>query len=230
MKRITISVAIFVSTAACLSALLCCLIIPTDALAEDGPKVLVIPREGDSRDIELMLKKEVGVMTQILRDEGFVVKVATASGSTIVAPTSKLKPDMRLAEVKKEDYVGFIMPCMAVGAFPGPPVAPEAVAIVKHAVAEGKPLAAQFGSVVILAQAGVLKGKKYAFLDDPLKPTAWRTVTDPRFVDAIYSGRGVVQDGNIITSGICPYLEARMNYPDGTTKLTQAFIDELKKK
>ncbi|MDB4442648.1 hypothetical protein N9219_04435, partial [bacterium] len=84
------------------------------ALAEDGPKVLVIPREGDSRDIELMLKKEVGVMIQILRDEGFVVKVATASGATIVAPTSKLKPDMRLAEVKKEDYVGFIMPCMAV--------------------------------------------------------------------------------------------------------------------
>ena len=100
----------------------------------------------------------------------------------------------------------------------------------KYCSRKGKPLAAQFGSVVILAQAGVLKGKKYAFLADPLKPTAWRTVTDPRFVDAIYSGRGVVQDGNIITSGICPYLEARMNYPDGTTNLTQAFIDELKKK
>ena len=62
--------------------------------------------------------------------------------------------------MKVADYAGFIMPCMAVGLFPGPPVAPEAVAIVKQAVAEGKPVAAQFGSVIILAQAGVLKGKK----------------------------------------------------------------------
>lgn len=230
MKKITIFVALLISIAVCLSAFLWCLIIPPDALAEDGSKVLIIPREGDSFDIELMLKKEVGVMTQMLRDAGFVVNVATASGETIVAPTSKLKPDMKLAEVKKEDYIGFIMPCMAVGGIPGPPVAPEAVAIVKHAVAEGKPVAAQFGSVIILAQAGVLKGKKYAFLDDPLKPTSFRTVTDPRFEDAIYSGWDVVQDGSIITSGVCPYLEKMTGLPDGTTKLTQAFIDELKKK
>jgi putative intracellular protease/amidase len=119
---------------------------------------------------------------------------------------------------------------MAVGGIPGPPVAPEAVAIVKYAVAEGKPVAAQFGSVIILAQAEVMKGKKYAFFSDPLKPAPWRKITDPRFVDAIYSGRGVVQDGKIITSGTCPMLERMSGFPDGTVKLTQAFIDELKKK
>jgi putative intracellular protease/amidase len=122
------------------------------------------------------------------------------------------------------------MPCMAVGGIPGPPVAPEAVAIAKYAAAEGKPLAAQYGSVIILAQAGVLKGKKYAFFSDPLKPAPWRKITDPRFKDAIYSGRGVVQDGNIITSGTCPLLERMSGLPDGTANLTQAFMAELKNK
>jgi putative intracellular protease/amidase len=230
MKRITISMAIVIGMAVCFSVLLNGLIIPTDALAEERPKVLLIPREGYSADIELMLNEEVRLMSRMLRRAGFVVKVATASGVTIVAPTRDLKPDMRLADVKMEEYVGFMMPCMAVGGIPGPPVAPEAISIVKHALEKGKPVAAQYGSVIILAQAGVLKGKKYAFFSDPLKPTPWRKITDPRFVDATYSGRDVVQDGNIITSGTCPFLEKLTGLPDTTVKLTQAFIDELKKK
>ena len=91
-------------------------------------------------------------------------------------------------------------------------------------------MAAQFGSVIILAQAGILKGKKYAFASDPLKTTPRRKITDPRFVGAIYSGRGVVQDGNIITSGACPLLERAFGLPDGTTELTQTFIAQIKKK
>jgi putative intracellular protease/amidase len=226
MRRIITST---IGMALCISAILYCFITPTDAFAEGSPKVLLIPREGYSADIELMLNEEVRLMTRMLRRAGFVIEVATASGMTIVAPTRDLKPDMRLAEVKMEDYAGFMMPCMAVGGIPGPPVAPEAVSIVKHAMENGKPIAAQFGSVIILAQAGVLKGKKYAFFSDPLKPTPWRKITDPRFVDAIYSGREVVQDGNIITSGTCPFLKKLTGLPDGTAKLTQAFIDELKK-
>ena len=229
MKRITIPVSIFVGVVMCFSVLLYFSITPTSALAESRPKVLLIPREGYSSDIELMLNKEVGVMMRMLMFGGYKVEVATASGSIIVSPTMDLKPDMILADVKKEDYVGYIMPCMAVGGIPGPPVAPEAVAIVKYAVAEGKPVAAQFGSVIILAQAEVLKGKKYSFFSDPLKPAPWRKITDPRFVDAIYSDRGVVQDGKIITSGTCPFLERLTGLPEGTAELTQAFIDELKK-
>jgi putative intracellular protease/amidase len=133
-------------------------------------------------------------------------------------------------EVKVEDYEGFIMPCMAVGIRPGPPVAPEAIAIVKQAIAEGKPVAAQLGSVAILAQAGVLKGKKYAFISDPLKPNRMQSPIDRRFDGAIHSGSGIVQDGNIITSGICPGIGRVFGLPDGTPKLTQTFIAELKKK
>ncbi len=224
MKRIITFVAISVCIVVCIP------LIPTQSFAQTGSKVLLIPREGDSVDIQLMLEKEVGVMRRMISMAGFKVEVATASGMTIFSPGIDLKPDMRLDEVKVADYEGFIMPCMAVGAIPGPPVAPEAVAIVKQALAEGKPVAAQFGSVSILAQAGILKGKKYAFASDPLKATPRRKITDPRFVGAIYSGRGVVQDGNIITSGVCPFLEKRYGLPDGTTELTQTFIAQIKKK
>lgn len=230
MKRIITSTAIIIDMVVCISAILYFFNTPTDAFAEGRPKVLLIPREGYSADIQLMLDKEVGVMRRMLMFAGFKVEVATASGRPIVSPTMDLKPDMILANVKKEDYVGFIMPCMAVGGIPGPPVAPEAVELVKYAVAEGKPVAAQFGSTIILAQAGVLKGKKYAFFSDPLKPTPYRKITDPRFTDAIYSGRGVVQDGKIFTSSTCPMIEKVTGFPDGTAELTQMFIDELKKK
>ena len=229
MKEINISVSILVSFAVSLSALLFCTMMPADVLAEDGSKVLMIPREGYSADIELMLDKEVRVMTLMLMRAGFRVDVATASGVHIISPGQDLIPDLKLVDVKVDDYAGFIMPCMAVGGIPGPPVAPEAVAIVKAAVAQDKPVAAQFGSIVIMAEAGVLKGKKYSFSMDPLKPNPfWKK--DIRFVGAIYSGRDVVQDGNIITSGICPFIEKRWGRKDGTAVLTQALIDELKKK
>jgi len=53
---------------------------------------------------------------------------------------------------------------------------------------------------------------------------------DPRFVGAIYSGRNVVQDGNIITSGVCPWIKKLRGWPDGTAELTQKLIAELKKR
>jgi len=213
MKRFTIIVAILASMALWVAHI----------QAEPGPKVLLIPREGSSGDIELMLTKEVGVMTSMLKKAGFEVVVATVSGQPIVAPTTTLEPDLKLADVKVADYVGFIMPCMAVGLWPGPPVAPEAVAIVKQAVAEEKPVAAQLGSVIILAEAGVLKGKQYAFYTDPLS-------RDARFEGAIYSDDAIVKDGNIITSCCCPYMATMWGYPDGTANLTQTLIAELVRK
>lgn len=174
---------------------------PTEAFGQSGRKVLMVPREGYSADLDLMIKMEVGVMTILLKNAGFEVDIATTSGQPILGPTQKIEKVLRLSEINLNDYVGIIMPCMAVGMFPGPPVSPEAVAVVKKVLADGKPVAAAANSSIILAEAGVLKGKKYAFLVDPLKTTETRKSTDPRFVDAIYGGPGVVQDGKIITSG-----------------------------
>jgi putative intracellular protease/amidase len=189
-----------------------------------GSKVLMIPREGYSADLDLMIKMEVGVMNLLLKNAGFEVDIATPSGMPILGPTRKIEKVLRLSEVKLDNYVGVIIPCMAVGSFPGPAVSPEVVAIVKKALSDGKPVAANGNSPIILAEAGVLKGKKYSFLKDPLKTTTQMPRTDLRFEGAIYGGPGVVQDGKIITSGVCPTIESSQGLEGGTVKITKAFI------
>ena len=196
----------------------------SQVFGQGGSKVLMIPREGFSSDIDLMIKMEVGVMNILLKRAGFQVDVATTSGRPILGNAEKIEKVKRLVDIKLDDYKGVIMPCMAVGGFPGPPISPEAVAIVKKALADGKPVAASTFSVIILADAGLLKGKKYAFPRDPLKTDANFTLTDLRFEGANYAGRGVVQDGKIITSGICANLEKVNAYQSGTIELTEKLI------
>ena len=150
-----------------------------------------------------------------------LLDVATFSGHPIAGPTAKIEKVMKLSEIKLDDYVGLIMPCMSIG---NVPVAPEAVAVVKKVLADGKPVAAPMTSVGMLAEAGLLKGKKYSLIYDPLKTTATRKSPDPRFVDAIYSGSGVVQDGKIITAGGCPLAERALGLQNRTFELTQTFI------
>ncbi len=201
----------------------------TLAIGQSNPQVLMIPREGKSLDLDLILSKEVGVMTSILEKAGFKVVVATVKGEPIKGSAITLTPNLKLKDVKVADYAGFILPCMGHGFFPGPPVAPEAMAIVKQALKDGKPVAAQLGSVYVLAQAGVLVGKRYAFIADPLNPPAGNA-KDDRFNGALYAGDAVVQDGNIITSGYCPLSAKSFSGVDRTTELTQTFVATLVKK
>ncbi len=197
------------------------LLMPLCAQAsEQESKVLLFIRKGFCYDTELMLNKEVYVMTGMLEEAGFEIIVATASGEIIEARTTKLIPDLELANVKVNDYVGIIMPCMAKGdVFSGWHASPEEILLVKEAVAQGKPVAAQRGAIVILAEAGALVGKKYVY-DRDLQ-------FFDSFVGAIYSGDGVVRDGNIATSTNCPYM-ARYGYDDGTSELTKIFIETIK--
>jgi len=220
MKRLFFMVAILLSL----------VMANTTAEAQSISKVLLIPREGESANLDFMLKREVGVMTDLLQKAGFKVVVANVSGQPLEGIINKLKPDLKLSEVKVDDYAGVIMPCMAVGLFPGPPASPVAVSIVKQAVEKGKPVAAALGSVYILAEAGALKGKRYAFADDPFIELPRIRKKDLRFEGAIYSGMGVVRDGRIITSGVCPTTEGWLGRPDFTPELTAAFIAELGRK
>jgi len=199
------------------------------AEAQSTSKVLMIPREGKSANLDLMLSKQVFVMIELLQKAGFKVVVASVSGQPLEGVVHKLNFDLKLSEVNIDDYVGVALPCMATGIFPGPPISPALVSLVKKAVAKGKPIAAPLGAVYILAEAGALKGKRYAFLDDAFNPPP-PNQKDPRFEGAIYGGSGLVQDGNIITSGRCPNIEARMGIPDNTPELTRAFIKMLGQK
>ncbi len=185
------------------------------AFAQSNSKVLMFLREGEFGDLDLMLKMEVGTMTMLLTKAGFKLDAATYSGQPIAGKYEKTEKVMKLSEIKLDDYQAIIIPCLNTRKGG---VVPEAVELVKKAVADGKPVAAPLSSVTILAEAGLLRGRKYAFI---------QKTSDPRFADAIYSGSGVVQDGKIITSGGCPASERYLGVQNRTFELTQTFIKAI---
>ena len=157
----------------------------------------------------------------MLKKSGFEVTVITLSGEAIITDTVRIITDLKLSQVNIADYSGFIFPCMA------PPwdkiyePNTEVVEFIRKVSQTGKPMAAQTLSVTDFAKAGVLKGRKYAFTIDP-NPEEY-----PEFTGCIYSGEGVIQDGNIITSGTCPWKTREYGKPDGTTKLTRLLIESM---
>ena len=188
--------------------------------ANDAPKVLLFMRSG-SGDLEYVLKKEVIVMKDTLERSGFKVVIATLDGSDFSAGSTTVKADIKLAEAKVVDYAGFIFPCMMVASYPEPEVSQEAINLVKEAIAAGKPVAAQTGSLWTLARAGLLKGRKYAYAF---------AEKSPRFEGAIFAGTGVVRDGLILTSGLCPHMARTLKAKDGTEQLALALALAMKEK
>lgn len=184
---------------------------------ESSNKVLLILRGRGKADIQYLVTNEAVVMKNMLEEAGFDVVPASALGQTFVRSDIIIEPNLKLADVKVADYVGFILPCMSIGTWYAASIPPEVAAIVKQVVAEGKPIAAQRGGVVTLALAGVLAGRQYSYERNVSR--------DPRFAEAIHSGKGVVQDGNIITSAYCPHRGSL----DQTVELTKALIAELQK-
>jgi len=190
------------------------------AYAGDTPKVLLFMRSG-SGDLEYMLKNEVLIMKGALERSGFKVVVATLDGSDFSAGSTTVKTDIKLAEAKAADYAGIILPCMMVASYPEPEVSQEVINLVKAAVAAGKPVAAQTGSLWTLAKAGLLKGKKYAYAF---------AEKSPRFEGATFGGTGVVRDGLILTSGLCPHMARTLKTSDGTGPLALALAEAMKEK
>jgi putative intracellular protease/amidase len=184
--------------------------------SQESSKVLLIIRDG-SVELEFMLKEEVGVMKETLEAAGFKVDIATLTGEPISAGSVKLKPDLKLNDVSVMDYDGFILPCMATAGDDVSPIPDEIIMLVKGVT--GKPIAAQLGSVQILAKAGLLEGKKYA---------SAMKFDDPYFEGSVLTGTGVVRDGNIITSGVCPYWARQEEMKDGTQELANALVKAIK--
>lgn len=188
-------------------------------MPQQGGKVLLIIRDAkvaDAAILETMITKEAGVMKAMLQKAGYGVEIASPTGESWGTATFALKPDLKLSAVKVADYKGFVIPCLAIESNA---LHPDLATVIKSAVQQGKPIAAQTGGVTLLAKAGILAGKKYAITD----------TMGPEFKEGIYSGSGVVKDGKIITSGICPGMEsAYKGMQDGTPKLMEMLIAELK--
>jgi putative intracellular protease/amidase len=132
--------------------------------------------------------------------------------------SSALTPDLALADADMADYAGIILPCMAMEV--EEPDLPEAQRLIREAVESGKPVAAQLGSVVTLARAGVLEGKKFAYAEEFL-PTA------TALEGYEFGGQGVVDEGNIVTGGVCPYAAQTFDLEDTTPALTKALIAKI---
>ena len=184
----------------------------TDAGAQDR-QVLLIAREG-SVDLGQMVDKELAVMKDLMEKSGLTVVISTSTGQELSSTSRSIKPNHKLSEIDPSEYQGVIIACMA-GGRPGH-IPSEALEIVKFMFSKGLPVAAQDGAVCILADAGILKGKKYALHKEIFY-----------IRDGIYSGKGVVVDGNVITSGICPFITSAES-PDCTTMLTEKFIEMVK--
>ena len=188
--------------------------------SQESEKVLLFIRDG-SGDLDFTLKAEVGVMKQMLEQSGFKVVIATVSGQPLVTKSAHITPDLKLEDVEVKDYSGFILPCMHAGAS-SEKVNPQAIRMVKEVVLAEKPIAVQHAAIIILAKAGVLKGINYTFHAEV------DTIDYPEFKGSVYIGTGVVRDGNIITSGVCPYLEKLWGLEDGTEPLTKSLIMAIK--
>jgi putative intracellular protease/amidase len=170
--------------------LLCILVTAQACGVRSKGKVLLI-LHGGGMSVDYMITNEFRVMKKTLTDAGFTVVVATVDGQP-VGQTISVKPDLKLSDVHVTDYKGFIVPCMNAGVIPD-----ESVRIVKEALAQGKPIAAQNGAVRVLGMADGLKGRNFTISAEFAGGTSlW---------GGTYSGIDVMEDGNIITSGTCPF-------------------------
>jgi putative intracellular protease/amidase len=164
-----------------------------------------------------MLNREVGVIYRVLQDSGIEVDVATTSGDPISVGSVNFTPDLRVSDVTVSEYSAFILPCMAAGRF----VDPGAVRMITEAAAADKLIAAQFNSLYTVAEAGLLEGREYAYGAEV------DATQNPGFAGARYSGEGVVRDGHLITSGICPYMARQRGVPDQTEEFAEMVIDAI---
>jgi putative intracellular protease/amidase len=201
-----------------LVCMVCVLVVPilgcSQAKAKNNQVLMILSEKSDA--MEYMLNQEVGVMVELLGKADFKVVTASVSGTPISDGKMTLKPDLKLADVKIEDYAGVIVPCMARNLEEKIPA--EVTEVIKKAAEQDKVIAAQMGGVLLLDAAGVLKGKQFTMVD----------ILSTNIQDGIYIGEGIVQDGKIITSGVCPYMARELGKKDGTAELTQKFIDKLK--
>jgi putative intracellular protease/amidase len=199
-----------------LIALACLILAAPPALAQTKGKVLLIARE-HSGSLWLMLTKEVKPMMDLLLEAGYEVVPASDPGLPLSAGGATLDIRHKLSDVVVADYAGIVIPCMA-SAETENWLPDAALEIVKQAFAKGTPIAAQQSGVSILGYAGVLANRSWA--------AGFRNTS----FGGTYKGEGVVQDGNLITSGTCPYLFEKEGLgadKAGTRELTERLIQAM---
>lgn len=168
----------------------------------EGKKVAMVIAHQRFRDEEYLRPKE------ILEEEG--VSVTTVSSKKDIAIGmlgAKVKPDLTLNDLKVKDYDALL--------FVGGGGAEEywnnqkAHSLAIEAVQRGKVLGAICIAPVILANAGLLYGKKATVYESEVDKIKGK--------GAVYNGLPVERDGNIITA----------NGPDAADQFGKAIVEVL---
>jgi len=159
--------------------------VEAEGMIISGKKVLMIIASRNFRDEEYLEPRKV------LEDSGAKITVASSSlGISRGMLGSQVKPDILLDDVSVADYdaILFIGGIGASQFFNDP----KAHSIAREAKDSGKVLAAICIAPATLANAGVLRAKR---------ATSFFSVRSSlKRAGAVYTGKGVEVDGNIITS------------------------------
>jgi len=158
-------------------------------MPKTGKKAVMIIAFRDFRDAEYFVPKE------ILERAGIEVKTASNKiGIAVGADGGDTKVDFLVSQIEVADFDAII--------FVGGPGALDALdnedsyRVAKEAITQNKVLAAICISPVILAKAGVLKGKRATVWNDWAKTQAKILERE----GAIFENKSVVIDGKIITA------------------------------
>lgn len=169
--------------------------------------VLFIIAQKDFRDEELFDTEEV------IKNAGFKVEIASKTvGIKKGMLGGTANADIALGEVNISNYkaIIFIGGSGASAYFDNA----AALSIAKMASSQGKILGAICIAPVILANAGVLKGKRATVWDDPLHTYSSKL----KAKGAKYTGEEIEQDGKIITA----------DGPNASEKFGEAIVNALK--
>ncbi|MFQ6049507.1 MAG: DJ-1/PfpI family protein [Candidatus Paceibacterales bacterium] len=173
----------------------------------ENKKIAMVIAFSDFRDPEYFIPK------QILKSAG--AKVETASnktGTAIGVEGGEARVDLLVSDVNPADFDAIV--------FVGGPGClknldnENSYEITKETVAQDKVLASICISAVILAKAGVLKGKKATVWSSPLDKGAIKILEEN---DAIYEPESVVVDGKVVTA----------NGPAAAERFGQTIIEVL---
>jgi len=155
--------------------------------SEPGKNVLFIIAQKDFRDEELTQPRA------ILEEAGHKVRVASPTGETATGMLGlTVRPDLAVKEANLDDYDMVVV----VGGTGSPELAnyPEVLNLISSAYDAGKPIGAICLGPMVLAKAGVLRGKRATVSSSAESLTALAEG------GAVVTYDPVARDGNIITA------------------------------
>ncbi|OIO00347.1 hypothetical protein COY52_03200 [Candidatus Desantisbacteria bacterium CG_4_10_14_0_8_um_filter_48_22] len=171
-----------------------------------GKKILMVIAEKGFRDEELLVPQK-----EFVKNGLNVIVASTSAGEAVGKISARVKPDAELSRVNFSDYDAIVV----VGGPGSSEYLWDNKVLRKGLVemqAKGKVVTAICISTVVLARAGVLKGKKATVFPDP------EGISELKKAGAIYVNQHVITDGKIVTG----------DGPDAALEFARAVIKLLK--